>query len=66
MEGRIPELMGLEDEVVLVYAHAQLEDCVTNIDMPFCPKRMQINMTGFLEEATGPFMQELQELLLSA
>lgn len=59
MEQRIPELMGLEDDVVMVYAHAQLEECATNIDLPFCPKRMQINLTGFMGEAIGPFMQEL-------
>ena len=40
MERRIPELMGMEDEVVQVYAHAQLEECATNIDQPFCPKKM--------------------------
>ena len=66
MEQRIPELMGIEDEVVNVYAHAQLEDCATNIDMPYCPKRMQINMTGFMGESVGPFMAELQDLLLTA
>eukprot|EP00354_Favella_ehrenbergii_P008020 CAMPEP_0170460828 /NCGR_PEP_ID=MMETSP0123-20130129/7005_1 /TAXON_ID=182087 /ORGANISM="Favella ehrenbergii, Strain Fehren 1" /LENGTH=58 /DNA_ID=CAMNT_0010725781 /DNA_START=403 /DNA_END=579 /DNA_ORIENTATION=+ len=58
--------MGFEDEVVLVYAHAQLEECATNIDMPYCPKRMQINMTGFVGDAVGPFMEELQDLLLTA
>lgn len=40
MEKRIPELMGMEDEVVTEYAHAQLEDCATTVDNPFCPKRM--------------------------
>jgi len=58
--------MGMEDEVVCVYAHAQLEECANNIDLPFCPKKMQIYMTGFMGEAVGPFMQELQALLLSA
>ena len=66
MDRRIPELMGMEDEVVSVYAHAQLEESATNIDNPFCPKKMQIYMTGFMNEAVGPFMQELQGLLLSA
>lgn len=56
MERRIPELMGMEDEVVLEYAIAQLEECACNIDNPFCPKRMQINMTGFMFEAVNPFM----------
>ena len=32
MEKRIPELMGMEDEVVCVYAISQLEECVENID----------------------------------
>ena len=59
MERRIPELMGMEDEVVTEYAHAQLEECAATVDNPFCPKRMQINMTGFMGEAVGPFMTEL-------
>ena len=40
MERRIPELMQMEDDVVIEYAHAQLEDCAGNIDNPFCPKKM--------------------------
>ena len=30
------------------------------------PKRMQINITGFMEKHTSKFMQELWSLLLSA
>ena len=40
MERRIPELMQMEDDVVIEYAHAQLEECAGNIDNPFCPKKM--------------------------
>ena len=56
MEKRIPELMGIEDDIVLVYAQGQLEECATDVDKPFCPKKMQIMMTGFMGDAVKPFM----------
>ena len=58
---RISELLGLEDEVVVGFAISSLED-TTFPD----PKRMQINLTGFLEANAAVFMKELWKLLISA
>ena len=66
MEKRIPELMGMEDEVACMYAQNQLDDCVANVDQIYCPKMMQVSLTGFIGDLTPTFMQELQTLLLSA
>ncbi|CAH7684297.1 expressed protein [Phakopsora pachyrhizi] len=60
---KIMELLGFEDEVVVEYVNGLLEDPATPI---VDPKRMQINLTGFLESKTGPFMSELWALLISA
>ena len=38
--------MGCEDEVVCGYAQSQLEECVANVDTVFCPKMMQVSLTG--------------------
>ncbi|KAJ1956999.1 hypothetical protein IWQ62_005183, partial [Dispira parvispora] len=57
---RVTELLGLEDEVVLEYIFSMLEE-----DQPD-PVDIQINLTGFLENKAGPFVQELWQLLLSA
>ena len=38
--------MGCEDEVVCMYAVGQLDDCVANVDTVFCPKMMQVSLTG--------------------
>jgi len=60
--------MGMEDEVVCNYAQSQLEECVNTADdnKNLCPKKMQVMMTGFLEDKTTIFMTELWNLLLSA
>ncbi|GAK63772.1 PWI domain-containing protein [Moesziomyces antarcticus] len=58
---RITELLGFEDEVVLEYAVGMLEEG----RYPDA-KKMQIQLTGFLEASTQEFMAELWELLVSA
>ncbi|KAI8979145.1 PWI domain-containing protein [Mycotypha africana] len=60
ISNRITELLGFEDEVVVDYASSLLEE--EDLD----PKRMQINLTGFLESKTKIFIKELWNLLLSA
>ncbi|KAI7938430.1 hypothetical protein MJO28_015350 [Puccinia striiformis f. sp. tritici] len=60
---KIMELLGFEDEVVVEYVNGLLDDPTSPI---VDPKKMQINLTGFLESKTGPFMSELWALLLSA
>ena len=38
--------MGMEDEVVAMYAQGQLDDGVASCDKVFCPKTMQVSLTG--------------------
>ncbi|KAF8962559.1 PWI domain-containing protein, partial [Flammula alnicola] len=60
---KIIELIGFEDEVVVEYAMGLLEDeQQPNPD----PKKMQINLTGFLTKDTPEFMDSLWKLLLEA
>ncbi|KIM46751.1 hypothetical protein M413DRAFT_40460, partial [Hebeloma cylindrosporum] len=60
---KITELIGFEDEVVVEYAMGLLEDeQQPNPD----PKKMQINLTGFLNKDTPVFMDALWKLLLEA
>ncbi|EGO03892.1 hypothetical protein SERLA73DRAFT_158340, partial [Serpula lacrymans var. lacrymans S7.3] len=60
---KVVELVGLEDEVVVEYAMGLLEDP----DQPTPdPKKMQINLTGFLTNSTSSFMIALWNLLLEA
>jgi len=33
---------------------------------PLCPKQMQLYLTGFMEDKTGIFMEELVKLLIEA
>ncbi|KAI8329123.1 PWI domain-containing protein [Chlamydoabsidia padenii] len=58
--NRVTQLLGFEDELVIDFAFGLLEE--ENLD----PKRMQINLTGFLEKNTSVFMLDLWKLLLSA
>ncbi|KAI9272428.1 hypothetical protein EDC94DRAFT_555087 [Helicostylum pulchrum] len=60
ISNRITEILGLEDEVVIDYTCSLLEEKDQD------PKRMQINLTGFLESNTKKFITELWTLLLSA
>mmetsp|Transcript_18296 Transcript_18296/g.38224 ORF Transcript_18296/g.38224 Transcript_18296/m.38224 type:complete len:491 (-) Transcript_18296:1620-3092(-) len=59
IERRITELLGFEDEVVINFTVSQLEE---ERYPDGC--RMQVNLTGFLEERTASFMEELWKLLL--
>ena len=58
----------MEDDIVCNYAQSQLEECINTSDdnKNLCPKKMQVMMTGFLEDKTQTFMIELWDLLLSA
>ncbi|KAI7869984.1 serine/arginine repetitive matrix 1-like protein [Spinellus fusiger] len=60
ISNRITQLLGFEDEVVIDFAIGLLEEKHPD------PKRMQINLTGFLEKSTQPFISELWKLLISA
>jgi len=57
---RLISILGVEDEVLtsLVFNHLEAE----KVD----PKMMQLELTGFLGRNTGPFMEDLWKLLLSA
>ncbi|XP_020255723.1 PWI domain-containing protein C825.05c-like isoform X4 [Asparagus officinalis] len=54
---RVTELLGFEDEVLINFVYGLLED----VD----GKKIQIQLTGFVEKNTGKFMKELWGLLLS-
>ncbi|KAI8096398.1 serine/arginine repetitive matrix 1 [Halteromyces radiatus] len=58
--NRITQLLGVDDELIVDFAFGLLEE-----EKPD-PKRMQINLTGFLENNAPIFMLELWKLLLSA
>ncbi|KII87767.1 hypothetical protein PLICRDRAFT_112049 [Plicaturopsis crispa FD-325 SS-3] len=60
---KIIELVGFEDEVVVEYAMGLLEDKQQPTPDP---KKMQINLTGFLTNSTPSFMTSLWNLLLEA
>ncbi|ESK88604.1 hypothetical protein Moror_3102 [Moniliophthora roreri MCA 2997] len=60
---KVVELVGFEDEVVVEYAMGLLED--KSQPTPD-PKKMQINLTGFLTKDTPAFMSALWNLLLEA
>lgn len=57
----------MEDDIVNTYAISLLEEAYEAGSIgELCPKKMQISLTGFLEENTSVFMEELWKLLLSA
>ncbi|KIY47475.1 PWI domain-containing protein, partial [Fistulina hepatica ATCC 64428] len=60
---KVVELVGFEDEVVVEYAMGLLEDPA--LPTPD-PRKMQINLTGFLTKDTPTFMSALWKLLLEA
>ncbi|KAL5481097.1 hypothetical protein ACEPAI_10038 [Sanghuangporus weigelae] len=61
--NKVTELVGFEDEVVVEYAMGLLED--PSQPTPD-PRKMQINLTGFLTAKTPEFMVTLWKLLLEA
>lgn len=59
---KITEILHIEDDVIVEFVYNQLEE-----EKYPCPKKMQINMTGFLNGKNARvFMDELWALLLSA
>ncbi|TCD66924.1 hypothetical protein EIP91_000763 [Steccherinum ochraceum] len=60
---KVVELVGFEDEVVVEYAMGLLED---DSQPTPDPRKMQINLTGFLTTHTPTFMAALWNLLLEA
>ncbi|KAF9051471.1 PWI domain-containing protein, partial [Panaeolus papilionaceus] len=60
---KIIEYIGFEDEVVVEYAMGLLEN--EQEPMPD-PRKMQINLMGFLTKDTPAFMVDLWKLLLEA
>ncbi|KAM5543455.1 hypothetical protein V8D89_002706 [Ganoderma adspersum] len=60
---KVVELVGFEDEVVVEYAMGLLED---DSQPTPDPRKMQINLTGFLTGSTPAFMTALWNLLLEA
>ncbi|KAJ3824446.1 PWI domain-containing protein, partial [Lentinula raphanica] len=60
---KVVELVGFEDEVVVEYAMGLLED---KQEPTPDPRKMQINLTGFLTKDTPAFMAALWKLLLEA
>lgn len=59
---KITDILHIEDDVVVDFVYNQLEE-----EKFPCPKKMQINMTGFLNGRNArQFMDELWALLLSA
>ncbi|KAI0696806.1 PWI domain-containing protein [Cytidiella melzeri] len=61
--NKIGELIGLEDEVLVEYAMGMLEN---DSDPIPDPRKMQINLTGFLTKDTPEFMSALWKLLVEA
>ncbi|RKP24452.1 PWI domain-containing protein [Syncephalis pseudoplumigaleata] len=57
---RIKELLGFEDEVVTEFVYGMLAE--KDLD----PRRIQIDLTGFLEDKAPQFVTELWDMLLSA
>ncbi|KAJ1921989.1 hypothetical protein H4219_000336 [Mycoemilia scoparia] len=57
---KVTEILGLEDEVVLEYVFSMLEEKTPD------PRKLQINIAGFLESKAPEFSLELWKLLLSA
>jgi len=60
---KIVELIGFEDEVAVEYTMGLLED--EQHPTPD-PRKLQINLTGFLTKDTPTFMNALWNLLLEA
>ena len=68
---RVEQMMGFEDDVLVEFVTDHLErDRVRRPIQELTqfpdPRRMQIALTGFLENKSLPFMKELWGLLLSA
>lgn len=60
---RITELLGFEDDIVVDFCVAQLQDPA---EKGLDPKMLQVSLTGFMERKAAPFCSELWQHLLSA
>ncbi|KAI5815438.1 PWI domain-containing protein [Pyronema omphalodes] len=58
---KVVEILATEDDVVIDFIFGMLED-----DRFPDPKRIQLNITGFLEKDAPTFCKQLWNLLLSA
>ena len=56
IEDKIEDILGFDDEIVVNLAVAEL---TKKNEKGICPKRIQLNLTGFLEKRTPEFMKEL-------
>ncbi|EPY49732.1 splicing coactivator SRRM1 [Schizosaccharomyces cryophilus OY26] len=71
--NRLIELIGFEDEVVIDFVYSMLEEAVeaskstdSHNEVALDPKKVQLNLTGFLESKASEFTEELWMLILSA
>ncbi|WBW74561.1 splicing coactivator Srm160 [Schizosaccharomyces osmophilus] len=71
--NRLIELIGFEDEVVIDFVYSMLEEAVeaskntdSHNESALDPKKVQINLTGFLESKAPEFTEGLWLLILSA
>jgi len=55
--------LGDEDELLINFIISALEQPT---EKGLDPRKMQIDLTGFLAKSTGPFMKELWQLLIDA
>ncbi|CAE8655859.1 unnamed protein product [Polarella glacialis] len=60
---RITELLGFEDDIVVDYCVALLQDPP---EKGLDARMVQVNLTGFMERKAAPFCSELWQHLLSA
>ncbi len=63
ISSKVQEYLGMEDEVVLEYIFSLLEE---NTLEKLDPRKLEIKLTGFLENNTQKFIKELWNLMLSA
>ncbi|PVU97324.1 hypothetical protein BB561_000647 [Smittium simulii] len=57
---KVFDTLGFDDEVVVEYVFSMLEE------EPLDPRKMQINLTGFLEQNAPKFMETLWDTLIGA
>mmetsp|Transcript_54523 Transcript_54523/g.127430 ORF Transcript_54523/g.127430 Transcript_54523/m.127430 type:complete len:190 (+) Transcript_54523:56-625(+) len=62
---RIMELLGNEDDIVVDYCIGHLSEAAET-GVPVNPKKLQVDLTGFLETKAQAFCSELWQYLLSA
>ncbi|CAB58413.1 splicing coactivator Pwi1 [Schizosaccharomyces pombe] len=70
---RLNELIGFEDEVVINFVYGMLEEAVeasktsdSQNESTLDPRKVQLNLTGFLESNATAFTEELWSLIISA